>query len=110
MRSSHTVDRVDTTFDDDCLVGDAGLLLPETLAAHPGLKQLVDRFLDLGRAAVRSPDQERYAAVVLRGIETLIAPTRPTVVGTCGILREHNPRSVRLLEHVDGTALYSRYA
>ena len=28
MRSSHTVDRVDTAFDDDRLVADAGLLLP----------------------------------------------------------------------------------
>ena len=49
MRSSHTLDRVDTAFDGTQLVADAGLLLPATLAAHLGLKQLVDRFLDLGR-------------------------------------------------------------
>jgi hypothetical protein len=30
MRSSPTVDRVDTAFDDDRLVADAGLLLPAT--------------------------------------------------------------------------------
>ena len=48
MRSSHTVDRVDTAFDDDRLVADAGLLLPATLAAHLGLRELVERHLDLG--------------------------------------------------------------
>ena len=51
MRSSHTVDRIDTAFDDGRLVADAGLLLPATLALHLGLKGLVDRFVDLGRAA-----------------------------------------------------------
>ena len=45
-----------------------------------------------------SPGRERYAAVILRAIETLIAPTRPTVIGIYGIVREDNPRSVRLLE------------
>jgi hypothetical protein len=48
MRSSHTLDRVDTAFDDDRLVPDAGLILPATLAHHLGLKQLVDEHLDLG--------------------------------------------------------------
>ena len=32
MRSSHSLDRLDTAFDDDRLVADAGLLLPATLA------------------------------------------------------------------------------
>ncbi len=53
MRSSHTVDRVDTAFDDDRLVADAGLLLPATLALHLGLKGLVDRFLDWGAPPAR---------------------------------------------------------
>ena len=48
MRSSHSLDRIDTTFDDDRLVPDAGLILPATLAHHLGLKQLVDEHLDLG--------------------------------------------------------------
>ena len=51
MRSSHTVDRIDTAFDDQRLVAGARLLLPGTLALHLGLKGLADRFLDLGRAA-----------------------------------------------------------
>src|SRR5713101_6247131 len=32
MRSSHSLDRLETAFDDDRLVADAGLLLPATLA------------------------------------------------------------------------------
>jgi hypothetical protein len=32
MRSSHSLDRLDTDFDDEHLVADAGLLLPATLA------------------------------------------------------------------------------
>jgi len=48
MRSSHSLDRLDTAFDDDRLVADAGLLLPATLAQHLGLKELVDEHLDLG--------------------------------------------------------------
>jgi hypothetical protein len=48
MRSSHTVDRVETAFDDDRLVADAGLLLPATLAQHLGLRELVEQHLNLG--------------------------------------------------------------
>ena len=48
MRSSHSLDRLDTAFDDDRLVADAGLLLPATLAAHLGLRELVETRLDLG--------------------------------------------------------------
>ena len=47
MRSSHSLDRLDTTFDDDRLVADAGLLLPATLAQHLGLKGLVEEHLHL---------------------------------------------------------------
>ena len=48
MRSSHTLDRLDTAFDDDRLVADAGLLLPATLAHQLGLRGLVDEHVDLG--------------------------------------------------------------
>src|SRR5450759_1954162 len=54
MRSSHSLDRLDTAFDDDRLVADAGLLLPATLAHHLGLKALVENHLDLGAAAGRA--------------------------------------------------------
>lgn len=46
--SSHTLDRLEVSFDDDRLVADAGLLLPATLAQHLGLKELLDRHVHLG--------------------------------------------------------------
>ena len=49
MRSSHSLDRLETAFDDARLIGHAGLLLPATLAHHLGLGELVDEHLDLGR-------------------------------------------------------------
>jgi len=54
MRSSHSLDRITTSFDDDRLVADAGLLLPATLAQHLGLRALVNEHLDLGRASGRA--------------------------------------------------------
>jgi len=49
MRSSHSLDRIDVAFDGTQLVADAGLLLPATLAHHLGVRELVERHLDLGR-------------------------------------------------------------
>jgi len=54
MRSSHTLDRQRTLFDDRRLVSDAGLLLPATLAQHLGLRALLDQHVDLGSAAGRA--------------------------------------------------------
>ncbi|MGH7319940.1 MAG: IS1380 family transposase [Candidatus Rokuibacteriota bacterium] len=48
MRSSHSLDRLAVTFDDERAVADAGLLLPATLAQHLGLVTLVDERVDLG--------------------------------------------------------------
>ena len=48
MRSSHSLDRLDTAFDDDRLVAAAGLLLPATLAHQLGLRGLVDEHVELG--------------------------------------------------------------
>ena len=64
MRSSHSLDLVDTAFDGTQLVADAGLLLPATLAAHLGLKGLADRFLDLGRAAGRANVGDKLLTLV----------------------------------------------
>jgi hypothetical protein len=68
MRSSHTLDRVDAAFDDDRLVADAGLLLPATLALHLGLKGLVDRFLDLGRAAGRANVGDKFLTLLMSAL------------------------------------------
>ena len=50
MLPRHHPDRIRISFDDHRLVAKAGLLLPSTLAQHLGLRELVDRRLDLGRA------------------------------------------------------------
>ena len=51
MRSSHTLDRLATSFDERRLIADAGLLLPATLAQHLGLQALFDQHVDLAAAA-----------------------------------------------------------
>src|SRR4051794_34691693 len=48
MRSSHSLDAVAVTFDDDHAVASAGLLLTGTLAQHLGLEQIIDGCVDLG--------------------------------------------------------------
>lgn len=48
MRSSHSLDRLDVTFDDEHAVAGAGLMLSATLAQHLGLRELFDEHVDLG--------------------------------------------------------------
>lgn len=50
MRSSHTLDRLDVAFGGTELVADGGQLLTATLAQHLGLRELVEEYLDLGKA------------------------------------------------------------
>ncbi len=47
MLRSEQPDRIEIGFDDHCLVSNGGLILPATLAHHPGLGDLVDRHVDL---------------------------------------------------------------
>jgi len=54
MRSSHSLDTIAVTFDDERLVADAGLIQPATLAQHLGLRGLFDTHIDLGAAAGRA--------------------------------------------------------
>ena len=68
MRSSHTVDRVDTAFDDDRLVADAGLLLPATLAQRLGLRELVGQHLDLGRKPGHANRGDKFLTLVLSAL------------------------------------------
>jgi hypothetical protein len=68
MRSSHSLDRLDTAFDDDRLVADAGLLLPATLAQHLELKGLVDEHLDLGAAAGRANAGDKLLTLLLSAL------------------------------------------
>jgi hypothetical protein len=68
MRSSHSLDRIDTSFDDDRLVPDAGLILPATLAHHLGLKQLVDEHLDLGAKVGRANVGDKVLTLVMSAL------------------------------------------
>jgi hypothetical protein len=48
MGSSHTLDQLDTCFDDTHVVANAGLLLAATLAERLGIEQAADALIDLG--------------------------------------------------------------
>ena len=48
--SSHSLDRIRVTFDDDHAVANAGLIAPASLAEHLGLRELFDELVDLGKA------------------------------------------------------------
>ena len=65
MRSSHSLDRLDTAFDDDRLVAGAGLLLPATLAHRLGLGELVDKHLDLGDKPGRAHVGDKLLTLVM---------------------------------------------
>jgi len=64
MQFSHTLDRVAVAFDDHRLIDHAGLLLPATLAAHLGLRELVDRHVDLGQAPGRANAGDKLLTLV----------------------------------------------
>ena len=48
MRSSHVLDGLAVTFDDEHAVAAAGLVLPATLAGRLGIEALADELIDLG--------------------------------------------------------------
>ena len=68
MRSSHSLDRVDTAFDDDHLVADAGLLLPATLAHRLDLRGLVDKHVDLGGKPGRANAGDKFLTLVMSAL------------------------------------------
>jgi hypothetical protein len=89
MRSSHSLDRLDTTFDDDRLVSDAGLLLPATLAAHLGLRELVETHLDLGQVVGRANVGDKLLTLVasaLAGGDCIDDADALRAGGTAGVL------------------------
>ena len=57
-------DGIQIAFDDHRLVNNAGLILPAILAQHLGLPQLVDRYLDLGRAPGRANTGDKIMTLV----------------------------------------------
>jgi len=48
MRSSHVLERLAVTFDDEHAVAAAGLVLPATLASRLGIEALADELIELG--------------------------------------------------------------
>ena len=52
MRSSHTLAAIETTFDEDNLVANAGLVVPGALAQKLGVAELIDEHLKLPADAV----------------------------------------------------------
>jgi hypothetical protein len=50
MRSSHTLDQLDTRFDDTHAIANAGLL-PATLAQRLGMEETAHALIDLGERA-----------------------------------------------------------
>jgi hypothetical protein len=68
MRSSHSLDRVDTAFDGTQLVTDAGLLLPATLAHHLGLRELVNRHLNLGRTPGQANRGDKFLTLLMSAL------------------------------------------
>jgi len=69
MTSSHTLDQLDTRFDDTHAIANAGLLLPATLAQRLGIEQTADALIDLGeRAGAAHPGRK-----LLTLVHTMIA-------------------------------------
>jgi hypothetical protein len=64
MRSSHSLDRLDTAFDGTRLGADAGLLPPATIAGHLGLRERIDRRLDLGDRPGQATHGDRFLTLV----------------------------------------------
>ena len=64
MLPQNNPDRIRIVFDDHRLVANAGLLLPATLARHLGLRELVDRHLDLGAASGRANTGDKIMTLV----------------------------------------------
>lgn len=68
MRSSHVLDRLAVTFDDEHAVASAGLVLPATLAARLGIESVADELIDLGD----KPGAHRPGRKVMTLIHSLV--------------------------------------
>jgi hypothetical protein len=79
LGSSHTLDQLDTCFDDTHAIANAGLLLPATLVERLGLEQTADALIDLGeRAGTHRPGRK-----LLTLVHTMIAGGTASTTPTC---------------------------
>ena len=121
MSSSHSLDRLATTFDDRRLISSAGLLLPATLAQHLGLRELLDTHVDLGETPGRAHVGEKALTLIASALDggdciddanVLRAGTAQAVLGhrvaapsTLGtFLRSFSPTALGQLDRVSGAA------
>ena len=82
-------DRIHVAFDDHLLVGNAGVLLPATLALRLGLLELVDRHVDLGCAPGRANTGDKLMTLVasaLAGGDCIDDPDALRSGGTARVL------------------------
>ena len=89
MLPQNNPDRIRIVFDDHRLVANAGLLLPATLARHLGLRELVDRHLDLGGAPGRANTGDKLLTLVasaLAGGDCIDDADALRAGGTVGVL------------------------
>ena len=89
MLPGNHLDRIQVSFDDHRLVANARLLLPATLARHLGLRELVDRHLDLGGAPGRANTGDKIMTLVasaLAGGDCIDDADALRAGGTAGVL------------------------
>ena len=89
MLPRNHLDRIQVAFDDPRLVANAGLLLTATLARHLGLRELVDRHLDLGGAPGRANTGDKLLTLVasaLAGGDCIDDADALRAGGTVGLL------------------------
>jgi Transposase DDE domain group 1 len=126
-RVSHSIDRIDVTFDDPNLVADAGLLLVATLSQRLGLEVLIDatvklvgriggarpgrKVLTLVHAMIAGASHIDHADLLRAGSTAGVLGHRvmaPSTLGT--FLRAFTFGHVRQLEAVIGKALGRAWA
>jgi hypothetical protein len=78
MGSSHTLDQLDTCFDDTHAIANAGLLLPAILAERLGIEQAVDALIDLGERAGAHRPGRKLVTLVHSMLAGGTASTTPT--------------------------------
>ncbi len=89
MLPRNHLDCIRIFFDDHRLVANAGLLLSATLARHLGLRDLVDRHLDLGGAPERANTGDKMMTLVasaLAGGDCIDDADALRAGGTTGVL------------------------
>jgi hypothetical protein len=94
MRACHRLDRLQISFDEPRLVADAGLLLPATLAARLGLRELIDGRVDLGRAPGRAQVGRKALTLIaslLAGGDCIADAGALRVGGTAAVLGHQVP-------------------